>query len=229
MVGLAQRLLGGVLLVEQSGDDVHVDVEQRAQRPGVGDVLHEHAFARLAEVVVAELRERDADEVDVVADQGRIERPGGVVQEIAALAHFANVARVGLRVHRDHQVVIERARGVAVFVDADLVPGGQALDVGREQVFAGDGNAHAEDGLHDEAVGAGRSGSVDVGQFDGEIVYAGTHASESTGLPAYGINSSNFCMSHAAVGQRSAHRPQCTHRSSSLAMMRPVWGSGAET
>ena len=36
-------------------------------------------------------------------------------------------------------------------------------------------------------------------------------------------------MSHAAVGQRSAHRPQCTHTFSSLTMSRAVCGSGSET
>ena len=46
---------------------------------------------------------------------------------------------------------------------------------------------------------------------------------------ASGIRSSNFCMSHAAVGQRSAHSPQCTQRSSSLTITRPVCGSAAET
>src|SRR5271154_6084177 len=39
----------------------------------------------------------------------------------------------------------------------------------------------------------------------------------------------DFCMSHAAVGQRSAHRPQCTHTSSSFTMTRPVCGSALET
>jgi len=38
----------------------------------------------------------------------------------------------------------------------------------------------------------------------------------------------DFCMSQAAVGQRSAHKPQCTQTSSSLTMTRPVCGSGAE-
>ena len=116
--------------------------------------------------------------------QAGIERPGGIVEQVAALAHFADVARVGLRVHRDHQVVIERARGVAVLIDADLVPGGQALNVRREKILAGNRNAHAEDRLHEQSVGAGRSGSVYVGQFDGEVVYAGTHESTLTGLPA---------------------------------------------
>ena len=32
-------------------------------------------------------------------------------------------------------------------------------------------------------------------------------------------------MSHAAVGQRSAHRPQCTQTSSSFTIRRPVCGS----
>ena len=36
-------------------------------------------------------------------------------------------------------------------------------------------------------------------------------------------------MSQAAVGQRSAHSPQCTHRSSSFTMTRAVCGNAAET
>ena len=39
----------------------------------------------------------------------------------------------------------------------------------------------------------------------------------------------DFCISQAAVGQRSAHRPQCTQTSSSLTMTRPVCGSASDT
>src|SRR5687768_13805099 len=46
---------------------------------------------------------------------------------------------------------------------------------------------------------------------------------------ACGHLTKDFCMSQAAVGQRSAHRPQCTHRSSSLTMTRPVCFSGDDT
>src|SRR5690242_20859564 len=46
---------------------------------------------------------------------------------------------------------------------------------------------------------------------------------------ACGHCTNDFCMSHAAVGQRSAHRPQCTHRSSSLTMTRAVCFSGDDT
>src|SRR6266446_1718444 len=40
--------------------------------------------------------------------------------------------------------------------------------------------------------------------------------------PAIVISRRNLRMSHAPVGQRSAHRPQCRQTSSSLTMMRPV-------
>src|SRR5687767_15937439 len=39
----------------------------------------------------------------------------------------------------------------------------------------------------------------------------------------------DFCISHAAVGQRSAHSPQCTQTSSSLTITRAVCCNGAET
>src|SRR5947207_9699905 len=38
----------------------------------------------------------------------------------------------------------------------------------------------------------------------------------------------NFCMSHAPVGQRSAHSPQCRQTSSSFTITRPVL-TGADT
>ena len=47
--------------------------------------------------------------------------------------------------------------------------------------------------------------------------------------PHRGILIVDFCMSQAAVGQRSAHKPQCTHTSSSLTMTRPVCGSALDT
>src|ERR1700732_4100273 len=41
--------------------------------------------------------------------------------------------------------------------------------------------------------------------------------------PAIVISRRNFRMSHAPVGQRSAHRPQCRQTSSSFTMIRPVF------
>src|ERR1035437_8083728 len=46
---------------------------------------------------------------------------------------------------------------------------------------------------------------------------------------AYGITNSNFLISHAAVGQRSAQSPQCRQTSSSFTMTRFVWGRAVDT
>src|SRR5687768_6145161 len=54
-------------------------------------------------------------------------------------------------------------------------------------------------------------------------------ASALASSAASGHFTKDFCMSHAAVGQRSAHWPQCTQRSSSLTMTRPVCFSGEDT
>ena len=47
-------------------------------------------------------------------EQSRIERPGGVVEHVAAGGDFLDVARVGLRVHRHHEVVMSERADVAV-------------------------------------------------------------------------------------------------------------------
>src|SRR5574337_1661016 len=46
--------------------------------------------------------------------------------------------------------------------------------------------------------------------------------------PAQESTNRNCRMSHAPVGQRSAHRPQCRHTSSSLTITRPVF-TGSDT
>ena len=158
------------LLVEDLDDHIHVDGKKRHQDADVDDVLHQDALARLDERLGAHPGQGHAEESDVVAVQRLVERPGRVVKNVSARDDFADVARVGLGVHRHHQVEIGRTCGVAVLVDADFVPGGQALDVRRKQVLARNGNPHAKDGLHDEAVGARGAGTVDVGKLEREIV-----------------------------------------------------------
>src|SRR3546814_3491950 len=49
-------------------------------------------------------------------------------------------------------------------------------------------------------------------------------ASPPQPCPACAVCNKNFCMSQAPVGQRSAHRPQCRHTSSSLTITRPEIG-----
>ena len=152
-------------------------------------------------------------------------------------AHLGHVLRVGGGVQRHHQVEVRRAGGVAVLADADLVPGRQSLDVRREDVLAGDRDAHAEDGLHEQAVGAGRAGAVDRGDLEAKSLTrsidlgslrplsAPLPASSADDLRRSGHSSTNLRMSHAAVGQRSAHSPQCRQTSSSFTITR--WSAAA--
>ena len=132
-IRIAQSLLAGETFIEQRFNSVHVDFKRSDESTGVGDVLHQRACARVFKPFVADLRKRDGHEVHVIAIKAFIERPGRIVKNVAALAHFFDIARVGLRVHGNHQVVVEGARRVSFIIDADFIPGGQPLNVRREQ------------------------------------------------------------------------------------------------
>ena len=161
-----------------------------------------------------------------------------VVEEIAAGLDLGDVLLPRLRVHRapSRSTPPRRPRQPRSTI-AHLVPRRQALDVRREDVARRDRHAHAQDRLGEQAVRRRRARAVDVGELDDEVVDALDSASLApnplpfpprpaprplavacaTGVsPACAMSSRNFCMSHAPVGQRSAHRPQCRHTSSSL-------------
>src|SRR4051794_17197089 len=111
---------------------------------------------------------------------------------------------------------------MAVLGDAHLVPGRQALDVGGEDVARRNRDAMTQHGAGEQLVGARRARAVDVGEADDEVVYAAERRWLGHALPAWVISMKYFCMSHAPVGQRSAHRPQCRQTSSSFTITRPV-------
>ena len=224
------RLLG-VGLGQQLADMLDIQIEQRRQNSGIADVLHQDARAHAVEVFVAHARQRHADHGYVIARQQRRARPGGVINQVAPGGDLLEVPGVGLGVHRDHDVHAAGACHMAVPGHADLIPGREPLDVGREVVLAHHRDAAAEDGLHQQAVGACRAGAVDRGDLDDEVVDCGrmtcsacfasvtrrARAQAVFGLLAcmardssrtWGQCTKDFCISHAAVGQRSAHRPQ---------------------
>jgi hypothetical protein len=62
LVRCHQRRLLAELLGQHLLDGGHVDVEQRRESPRVDDVLHQGAFPRLGEVVVADLGVRHPEE-----------------------------------------------------------------------------------------------------------------------------------------------------------------------
>ena len=195
---------------EQLANDLHIDFQQRGKQAQVHDVLHQDAVAHADEILIADFGQRGAEDRDVLAREQRRAWPRRVVDQEAARTHFAHVLRVGLGIHRDHEVDAAGARDVAFPGHADLVPGGQALDVRGKIVFPHDRDAHPEDGLHQHRVGTGRARAVHVGELDDEVVYA---VLSRCGLGhwwsfACGRLIVDFCMSQAAVGQRSAQRPQ---------------------
>ena len=179
MVGVEQLGLGGEGLLEQPPHDLHVDVQQRRQRPDVADVLHEDAHARPLEVVDGHPGQRDAQEVDVFAVEVAGQGPAGIVHDPAAGGDLLDVALVGGRVHRDYQVEAGGARRVAAGVGADFVPGRQPLNVRGEEVLPRHRDPHAEDRAPEQSVGARRTGSVDGADLEGKIVDARARGREA--------------------------------------------------
>ena len=129
-----QLFLALVLLADQLLDRLDVHVEQRRQRADIDDVLEQLALARIAVGRVGDRGERHADHVDVLAELRGRHRLGGIVEQVAAGLDRGDVLVPGLRVHRDHHVDAAARAEMAVLGDAHLVPGRQALDVGREDV-----------------------------------------------------------------------------------------------
>ena len=170
VIRVEQLRLGREGLLQQFSHDLHVDLQQGRQGADVADVLHEDPHPRSLEVVDGHLREGDAQEGDVVAVQVARQRPARVVQDPAARRDLLDVALVGGRVHRDGQIEAGGPRGVAVGVGTDLVPGGQPLNVRREEVLPRHGNPHAEDRAAQQSVGAGRPRPVHRPDLEGEIV-----------------------------------------------------------
>ena len=143
---------------------------------------------------------------------GRGQRLCGVVEQVAARLDRGDVLVPGLRVHRDHEVDAAARAQMTGAGDAHLVPGRQALNIGGEDVARCDGHAHAHDRAREKFVRACRTGSVHIRETDDEII----HAFDRHAGPAFVISIRYFFMSHAPVGQRSAHRLQCRQRSSSF-------------
>ncbi len=227
LVGVEQLLLALELLGDELLDRCDVHVEQRRQRADIHDVLEQLALARIGVFAIADRGQRHADDGDVRPEFRRRHRLGGVVEQIAARLDHREVFVPGLRVHRDHEVDAAAGAEMAGLGDAHLVPGRQALDVGREDVARRHRHAHAQHRAGEQLVGAGGARAVDVRETDDEVVYAADWCLVRHRSSACVISMRYFFMSQAPVGQRSAHSPQCRQTSSSLTMTRPVLRSSA--
>ena len=228
---LEQPLLLRELFGQHLTDDLHVDAQKRGQRARIHDIAKQRAIPIALEILHAHLPEGDAEDRDSFAHQVRLERPRRIVEEVSALPYRCDVLRVRARIERDDQIHLLGPRRVPVLAHTNVVERRQSLNVRREDVLPCDRNAHAKDRLHEQAVGTGRARAVHGGHPEREVVDA-AHAIATAGSEresAYGITSSNFFMSHAAVGHRSAHRPQWRQMSSSFTITRFVCGSASET
>ena len=153
-------------------DRRHVHVEQRRQHAEIDDVLEQLPLPRVGIGAVADRGQRRADDVDVVAELRRRQRLGRIVEQIAAGLDLGDVLVPGLRVHRDHHVDAAAPAEMAALADPHLEPGRQTLDVRRKDVARARRDAHPQDRLGEQRVGARRARAVDVGEFDDEVVDA---------------------------------------------------------
>ena len=147
-----------------------VDVEKGGQRADIDDVLEQLPLARVLVGAVADFGQRHADAVHILTEFRRRQRLGRIVQQITTRLDRGDILVPGLRVHRHHQVHTAAPAKPAFAGNPHLIPGGKALDVGREDVARGDGHAHTQDTAGEQFVGTGRTGAVDVGELDDEIV-----------------------------------------------------------
>ena len=170
LVGGKELLLALELLFDQFFDCRDVHVEQRRQRADIDDILEQLALARIGVFAVGDRGQRHADDVDVVAEFRRRHRLGAVVEQISAGLDRGHVLVPGLRVHRHHEIGAAAGAEVSRFRDAHLVPGRQALDVGREDVARADRHAHAQEAAREQLVRRRRARAVDVGELDDEVV-----------------------------------------------------------
>ncbi len=156
------------LLADDGFDGGEIDGEELR-----GDADVDHIFDELAKLGFGaggddELIEGDGVVGEVGAAVGDFE--GFVEDEGGAGLEAADVVGDGVGVHGDEEIDVGFARDPAVFADADGVPGGETGDVGWEEVFAGDGDSHAEDAAEKDGVCGLRARAVDGGDVDGEVV-----------------------------------------------------------
>ena len=107
-------------------------------------------------------------EVQVAAQLVELQRL--VVDHGGAAVQLHDVFARGFGIHGDQEIDFLAAPDVAVLAGADGEPGGQPGDVRREHVLPGDGDAHLEDGAHQDGIGSLAAGSVDCCDLDAEIV-----------------------------------------------------------
>ena len=93
----------------------------------------------------------------------------GWIQTAPSLSEFkVGIGGLGVKSHQNFGSFA--AGGVAVFVDPDGIPGRQSRNIGRENIFAVDGDAHLEKRPDNGGVGSLAAGAVDRRDDNRKIV-----------------------------------------------------------
>jgi hypothetical protein len=153
------RLLFALEVEGQRGVDLfQVDADHLRQHAHIDHVADQVAeIGRDVRVAAHDLLDRHRVDGDVRAGDGLLDIVG--VEECPAGRPRPGPARTNRGSWRSRSPGLPPG-DETILVDADGVPGGQALNVGGEQVLARDRDAHLEDGAQDGVVGGGTAGAV---------------------------------------------------------------------
>ena len=125
-------------------------------------------------MLVAHLHQRDLQVMEIIATTIIGQWPGTVIQKVASAQGVFDILVHALWIDTHHEVDAFASPDVPVSVDPNFVPGGQALDIGWENILGRNWNTHPEDGLGKKHIGTGRAGTIDVGKPDHKIIYTTT-------------------------------------------------------
>ena len=169
-VGGNQLFLALELVSHQILEHVEIYVHQGRQSTHIDDILEQQALAGIGVFPQANIGERYADVVDILTHQPQVQWLGGVIDKITPGFDLGHVTFDALWIDTDHDVGAPAPPKITVLADANLVPGGHALDIGRKDISWADGDAHPEDGLGKHTVGAGRASAIHVGKLYDEVI-----------------------------------------------------------
>src|SRR5690606_3516533 len=186
--------------------DFEVDIQQDGKGAYVDDILKELLVTRDLVVVHAQLHHRDADVANVLPDEIGMKPFRVVVNKVTSRSNGRDIPGIGLRVNAHDEIDCFAAADVSSIVDPDLKPCRKPLYVRGKNILRGYGDTHSKDRPCKQFVRTGRSSTVHIGKADDHVVHPARmyHIILVVLVTLY----KNFFMSHADVGQRSAHSPQ---------------------
>ena len=130
---------------------------------------------------------------------------GAVIKEISAWLDALNVFCHALRIHTHHQINAFTSAEIAFFAHTDFIPSGQTLNIRWKNVFRSDRNTHSKNGFSKQKIRTCRTRTIDIRKSNDKIINFIYTQHE---VPAFETLYIYFCISQAAVGHLSAHKPQ---------------------